>query len=131
MHWAALRGQVDSLETLQELGCDLYIKVNGRANALHFAVASGKLEVVRFLVLAGVSKDQKDKNNKLPSDVAKAKGYKDILHYLKEKNHTSRQAPPSPRGTLVSISNSDKRYINSNGLNCSLGKNIVRTSVFF
>lgn len=58
---------------------------DGKANVLHFAVASGEADVVKWLVHRGVNKEQKDKGGRLPADIAKMKGYKDIQAFLKEK----------------------------------------------
>ncbi|XP_050698410.1 ankycorbin-like isoform X5 [Eriocheir sinensis] len=90
VHWAALRGQKDALVTLHTLGADLHAQDAGRANALHFAAASGALEVVRYLVeSAGVSVAQLDVNKRSPYDVAKRKGQKHVVAYLKQKDQHS------------------------------------------
>lgn len=85
MHWAGLRGQLDSLRVLHDYNCNLHALAEGKANVLHFAVASGELEVVRWLVHCGLNKDQRDRSGKLPADIAKIKGFKDIQNFLKEK----------------------------------------------
>nr|XP_045587693.1 ankyrin repeat domain-containing protein 42-like [Procambarus clarkii] len=88
VHWAALRGQVSALQQLFDKSCDIHARVDGKSNALHFGAASGELEAVEWLVQAGVNKNQKDKDNKTPSDIAKKKGFKDISAFLKDKNST-------------------------------------------
>ncbi|XP_069951465.1 uncharacterized protein MCAP_0864 [Cherax quadricarinatus] len=89
VHWAALQGQVGSLQALKDTNCDIHATVDGKSNALHFAAASGEIEAVEWLVQAGVNKNQKDKSNKTPSDIAKTKGEKKIYAFLKDKNNTN------------------------------------------
>ncbi|XP_045619213.1 ubiquitin carboxyl-terminal hydrolase 2 [Procambarus clarkii] len=83
VHWAALQGQLDSLKLLKNYHCDLSAKVERKANAMHFAVASGDLEVVAWLLENGVRSDQKDKDKKLPLDLAKRLGHTHIHTFLK------------------------------------------------
>lgn len=65
--------------------------MNGGGNALHYAAASGKLEVVQWLVECGVPNTLKDKNHWLPKDVAKRNGHSHIHQFLKNLEKQSKK----------------------------------------
>ncbi|XP_045104395.1 ciliary rootlet coiled-coil protein 2-like [Portunus trituberculatus] len=116
VHWAALRGQQEALVTLHTLGCDPHALDKGHANALHFAAASGSLETVRWLVeVTGVSVTQTDHNDRSPYVVAKRKGHKNLLGFLKQAQereqsqhsaHHRQQSQPSPSAWVYNQSDS-------------------------
>ncbi|XP_045619127.2 ankycorbin isoform X2 [Procambarus clarkii] len=85
-HRAAARGQKESLELLKAYGADLNARDNGKATAVHHAAYSGDLTLVKWLVENGVYVVLKDKNGRLPKDVAKRYGHHEIHRYLKECN---------------------------------------------
>ncbi|KAK3864039.1 hypothetical protein Pcinc_030236 [Petrolisthes cinctipes] len=102
LHWASLQGELTSLALLKKHGCNLEATVSGGGNALHYAAASGKLEVVQWLVEVGVPTTLRDKNNWLPKDVAKRNGHTHIHHFLKnlEKRSKKKATKSSSSGVM-------------------------------
>eukprot|EP00928_Gymnodinium_smaydae_P054665 TRINITY_DN38397_c0_g1_i1.p1 TRINITY_DN38397_c0_g1~~TRINITY_DN38397_c0_g1_i1.p1 ORF type:complete len:663 (-),score=42.60 TRINITY_DN38397_c0_g1_i1:209-2197(-) len=69
-HWAAFRGDLDSLEVLMELGADLRALDDRGMNTLHMAVYASHPSVVDFLLQKGLDPMEPTYANKTCYDIA-------------------------------------------------------------
>ena len=60
LHWAALRGDSQSLETLLLAGANAHLQDKEGRSGLHSALQSGNVKCVKMLLMAGSSIDAKD-----------------------------------------------------------------------
>lgn len=80
------------LEVLKKFNANLDARDVAKAAPIHHAAYNGDLHVVKWLVEAGANTSGKDKNGRLPKDVAKRFGHQDVHRYLKDagnKKNTS------------------------------------------
>lgn len=69
--WMAVStNKTDITKMLIDRGANIEAKFDGDATALHMAAYNGNLELIRYLLDAGASKDVKDDNGKTPWDEA-------------------------------------------------------------
>lgn len=69
---------------LKRYGTNLDARDSGKAAPIHHAAYFGNFNLVRWLVEAGANTAGKDKNGRLPKDVAKRYGHHEVHRYLKE-----------------------------------------------
>lgn len=70
---------------LKKYGSNMEMRDSGKATPLHFAAYHGSLTAVVWLVEeAGVSLQVKDRNGRLPKDVAKRYNHHEVHRFLKE-----------------------------------------------
>ena len=60
--WAALKGHVEVIKVLAELGADKDAKNAHGATALFWAALNGHMEAIRVLVELGANKEAEDRN---------------------------------------------------------------------
>lgn len=110
VHWAALQGKLESLKLLGAYNCDLKARVNKRGTALHYAAAHGEMELVEWLVEQGVDVASKDKNGRLPKDVAKRNGHTLVHQLLKEAERQSRVGDDAERRCWYTVMAEEQQW---------------------
>ncbi|MEQ1823606.1 MAG: ankyrin repeat domain-containing protein [Fimbriimonadaceae bacterium] len=101
IHTAAFLGRLDWVKLLVEHGANIYIRKENGQTALHAAAmqdTKGNADVIRYLLMKGVNKSLKSKgalgvfqitasdaNAETPLEIAKRKGFKQIIAALSEK----------------------------------------------
>ncbi|MDO4571556.1 MAG: ankyrin repeat domain-containing protein [Planctomycetia bacterium] len=83
LHNASRLGKVEVVRYLLKNGADVH-QVGGYADVipLHNAAASGELEIAKLLVAYGSEIHIKNKNGKMPCDLARARGHDDVSAFL-------------------------------------------------
>lgn len=102
---AARYGRVDACHYLIARGCSLSLGDRYRDTALHWCSYKGHLKVVRLLLQHNVDPALKDDDNRTALDLAKAKGFTEIVALLEKVM----QPKPAPVIDLVADSNKRKR----------------------
>src|SRR5690554_5095235 len=70
--------------------------LNGRT-PLHYACASGSVQLIRYLIMCGGDVKATDNHGKMPMDFAKARNDKDSLSYMGSITQAfERTQPPAP-----------------------------------
>ena len=74
--------KIDKIRMLLDLGADITATANDGRSALHYAVMSGNMDACQLLLDAGI--DPKQHNNDIPpaSELAKQKGFTDIVRLI-------------------------------------------------
>lgn len=90
LHVACLHGHAPVVQLLLKTsGTDVNSRNSGvwrpSSTPLHYACVGGRLDVVKLLLAAGVKVDIKDAEGKTASDLALARGHKDVELAIKER----------------------------------------------
>lgn len=85
VHRAAALGHFDVLQTLSAYGASFKTSTSlSLENAMHFALSTGNLNVIRFLGLRGCPANETDSSGQNPQKVAKGMGRKDLMKEVKK-----------------------------------------------
>jgi len=87
-HWAAKRGDVDTLDLLGDHGAPLFTPSQDAVGMepIHWACTEGRLEAVRHLVERGASINTVDSSGCTPLLIAAQYGQADVVAFLIKKN---------------------------------------------
>ena len=85
LHWAAYYGSDNTIDFLFAWNVPLDYQDDKGETALHLAVQSGHSLIVKKLVQKGANKLIRNKEGKLPADIAKENNFDYILQMLEEK----------------------------------------------
>jgi len=84
MHYAALRGHLDVVKILIQLGVDVDSRNHNGWTPLYGAVNNGYPDVIKALVESGADVNAKDENGEIPIHIAVFKDYPDVVKVLIE-----------------------------------------------
>ncbi|KAE8605305.1 hypothetical protein XENTR_v10015059, partial [Xenopus tropicalis] len=82
LHWAAAKGQADTVKLLIEYGARPCLRTDSGWTAAHFAAESGKLSVLRALHSLHAPIDMADLHGDTPKRIAEIYGHKDCIKFL-------------------------------------------------
>ncbi|XP_018119558.1 ankyrin repeat domain-containing protein 66 [Xenopus laevis] len=82
LHWAAAKGQADTVKLLIEYGARPCLRTDSGWTAAHFAAESGKLSVLRALHSLHAPIDLSDLHGDTPRRIAEIYGHKDCVKLL-------------------------------------------------
>lgn len=96
IHRAAEEGHRDIVEFLMRQGISVNElegnkQYSWRRTPLHWAACFGHLDVVKFLVNRGADMNARDKDDKMPLDIARTKGYAQIVEFLSSIEHLNNE----------------------------------------
>ena len=73
------------MKILLEYGCDVEAITTMKRKAVHFAVLTGELEYIDYLISVGADYNSLDIDKETPLHYASRHGYYDIVNYLLKK----------------------------------------------
>lgn len=79
LHTSCYRGHYEFTQSLVNLGADINFLDKENKNALFFAVESGNIRIIKYLILSGINKNQIDKSNKKAIQYSNNKEINDVL----------------------------------------------------
>ena len=88
LHFAAEKGHLEVVKLLLEAGAHKDAADRSGLTALHVAVDVADSEMVELLLQAGAHKDVKDSKNRLPLDLARARGVTALVPFLQPEPQT-------------------------------------------
>ena len=99
---AAASGDLDQLRSLAESGVDVNLGDYDRRTAMHLAASENQLEIVKFLLAAGVDANPIDRWGGRPLDDALRQGHQRVVDLLKQHGGKGgkRDRRPSIFGSL-------------------------------
>lgn len=126
---AAFNGDTLMMKVLSEAGANLYAVSTDSADALCYAVMSGKKEAVEFLLGIGNRWNYSDNSNVNPVSLAKYFGHKDILQALQKKGHEEKTGY-NPTELTVSAVGMITSHCSMVGATVSVADPAMRTAIF-
>ncbi|MCC6003801.1 MAG: ankyrin repeat domain-containing protein [Thermofilum sp.] len=114
LHVAALQGRADVARLLLEHGADVNVRTTGAivfvedftkstysgVTPLHLAAYGGHAEIARLLLERGADPSIRDKDGRTPLDVARERGYEEVVRVIEEyMRGVGVEAPAAPVGT--------------------------------
>ena len=82
LHWAALRGHLESIEFLLVAGAAVNARNSSKATPLHKAASSGQLAAVQRLLDAGADATVRDDDGASPRSLATSQGHTEVVAAL-------------------------------------------------
>ncbi len=82
LHFAASNGHLETLDLLTAMGADLNLKTSEDWTALMYAVFANHTEVVKRLIFRGADKSFATADGLTAAEIAKSKGFHDLLAFL-------------------------------------------------
>lgn len=91
LHWACSKGYVECLRLLLDHGADGLARADMHWTPAHFAAETGKITVLRALVVAEVPVYKRDRYGDKPMDIARMYGFQDCVKYLQQEETNQKQ----------------------------------------
>ena len=93
IHCACSIGNKHIVKLLLDNGADVNLPQKSGGTALHAAAREGDLELVKMLVKAGADAEASMLNKQTPMQIAKEKGFSDVIGYFRLLKHAKEEQP--------------------------------------